>query len=140
MKQPGFVSTFLAFLRAAPSLKTITRIDEKLIRMYNRLRRFDGRELIYIREGYKLKIKGLVNSSKQENNYVEEWLSTHEVKEFVFLTSELVDEKGNFIEPKDGDRIRIGNKEFYIMQLPNSSYYNYTDAGEILTIVKGTLR
>ena len=140
MKQPGLVSTFLAFLRAVPSLRTETVVDKKLIRMYNRLRHFDGRELIYIREGYKLKIKGLVNSSKQENNNVEEWLSTHEVKEFVFLTSELVDERGKFIEPKDGDRIRIGKKEFYIIQLPNSSYYNFTDAGEILTIVKGTLR
>lgn len=52
----GFLSNYLPFRISRP-IKPETRIDRRIWRMYERLRKVDGRVLFYVRGNKKVKIK-----------------------------------------------------------------------------------
>ena len=137
----AFKSAYLTFKLANASVtaqKTETRIDKRMCRFYERLRKVDGRKVVYIREEQKKELKALVNKAHEAETETEGVSTQFEAKEFVFLASELIFE-GQSFTPQDGDAIRYNGNLYYIVPGENGAYYDTTEAGEALVKIKGVL-
>ncbi len=133
----GFKSPFLTFKLALKRLKE-TRIDRRVYRFYERLRKVDGRVLFYVRGNQSVRIKALVNRAHEEETETDSFSTQYGVKEFVFLTSELK-LGNNLIIPQEGDKILLDGNAYFITPGPNGAYFDNTEAGGVLTKVKGVL-
>ena len=134
----GFLSPFLAFKMAIKRLRE-TRIDRRVYRFYERLRKVDGRSLFYIRGSQSALIKALVNKAHEEETEADSFSTQYGAKEFVFLAKELYFGTEKII-PREGDRIKINQEEYDITPGENGAYFDNTEAGGILVKVRGVRR
>ena len=134
----GFLTKFLPLGLSKP-IKAETRIDLKVWRMYERLRKVDGRILIYIRGNQRVKLLALVNKAHEEETEADSFSTQYGAKEFVFLTKELYFGTEKII-PREGDKIKINQEEYDITPGENGAYFDNTEAGGILVKVRGVRR
>lgn len=134
----GFLTKFLPLGLSKP-VKAETRIDLKVWRMYERLRKVDGRILIYIRGNQRVKLLALVNKAHEEETEADSFSTQYGAKEFVFLAKELYFGTEKII-PREGDKIKINQEEYDITPGENGAYFDNTEAGGILVKVRGVRR
>lgn len=134
----GFLSNFMPFRLSRP-VKPETRIDYRVWRMYERIRRVDGRVLIYIRGEKRVKLIALVNKAHEEENETDSFSTQYGAKEFLFLADELYFGTEKII-PRDGDKIKLDQEEYDITPGRNGAYFDNTEAGGVLVLVRGVKR
>lgn len=135
---PGFRSLFLPFKFSVP-VNAGTRIDRRVCRMYERIRRVDGRTLYYVRGNQRVKLIALVNKAHEEETETDSFSTQYGAKEFLFLTSELYFGTEKII-PRDGDKIKLDQEEYDITPGRNGAYFDNTEAGGVLVLVRGVKR